>query len=91
MRNLKKYIEQRNVWRGWQKKPPLDVKTLSIKDMNELFNAIDNALSPENLCCDGELRGAALTRKARMLNGAKAELEEHAKSRGHTLVLDYTL
>ena len=32
-------------------------------------------LSPEALTCDGELRGAKLLAKSRMLNQAKADLE----------------
>ena len=48
---------------------------LSAQDREELLKQLECALSPENLCCDGELRGAALKRKATMLYGAKAELE----------------
>ncbi len=39
-------------------------------------NQIETDLSPENLCCDGEISGAAVRRK---LNGLKAELKELAR------------
>lgn len=35
---------------------------------------LDNDLSPENLCCDGELSGARLVAKSKYLNGALREL-----------------
>lgn len=39
-------------------------------------NQIETDLSPENLCCDGEISGAAVSRK---LRGLKAELKELAR------------
>ena len=43
-------------------------------------------LSPENLCCDGELRGAKLRAKSNMLNGAKADLQRLAEGKGYTIL-----
>lgn len=75
MKNLTAFIARRNlnvsVFGGKQ----LDVKNLSAADRADLLNALEGALSPENLCCDGELRGSALQQKSRMLNGALHELQ----------------
>jgi hypothetical protein len=87
VKNLKKYIDQRNFYREWAKKPPYDADNLSVRDMADLYEDLSCDLSPENLCCDGELRGAALNRKTKFLNAAHAELTAHASSRGHTLAL----
>ena len=48
---------------------------LTVEHKKELADALLCALSPENLCCDGELRGAKLRAKSLMLNKAKEELE----------------
>jgi hypothetical protein len=36
---------------------------------------LENDLSPENLTCDGELRGAKLVQKANKLKAAYSELQ----------------
>ena len=36
---------------------------------------LEGDLSPENLCCDGELRGKALADKSKRLRGAYKELQ----------------
>jgi len=41
--------------------------------MHDLRN-VECQLSPENLSCDGELRGRKLQQKAKMLNARKADL-----------------
>lgn len=59
-----------------------NLKVPTLEDCKEekvymtLFLDLSSALSPENLCCDGELRGRALNMKAIMLNGAWADLEK---------------
>jgi hypothetical protein len=74
MKNLQSYIDQKNLFRTFFKKPLYNIKSLTPALAQELHDELENDLSPENLACDGELRGAALQRKARMLNGAQAEL-----------------
>jgi hypothetical protein len=41
----------------------------------EAFLSLENALSPENLCCDGELRGSALTAKKAKIDNLWKALE----------------
>lgn len=48
----------------------LEFKAPIASTAREWINQIENELSPENLSCDGELRGAALHRKRRELEEA---------------------
>ena len=76
-RYLVEYIEQRNRMRMWFNKTQYDPADLSAKDVQELLEQLENDLSPENLCCDGELRGEPLRRKTKMLHEARAALENY--------------
>lgn len=70
--NLEQYVESRNSWAKIFGKPALSL--LNKADRQTIANCIDADLSPENLTCDGEVRGAALQRKAAFLNRCAAEL-----------------
>jgi hypothetical protein len=52
----------------------------------KLVSALYSDLSPENLCCDGELRGPMLAAKSKMLNGALKELQTYAKANGLSIL-----
>jgi len=73
--SLRKYIAQRNQMATLFGRPTIDPKNLTAEVKLELAKQVLCDLSPENLCCDGELRGAKLRAKAAMLNAAKADLE----------------
>jgi hypothetical protein len=75
MKHLQQYIEQKNSWRRVFKQEELSITGLTQRDADHLFRILGVDLSPENLSCDGELRGRALQAKATMLNGAVRELE----------------
>jgi hypothetical protein len=51
-----------------------DAEKLTPDQLKELSERVECNLSPENLSCDGELRGAKLRAKATYLNGVAAEL-----------------
>jgi hypothetical protein len=53
---LEQYVEQKNKWRGIFNQAPLSL--LNQQDRQAIANSIDSELSPENLTCDGELRGS---------------------------------
>lgn len=77
--SLKQYIAQKNVMANFMvarggKVKVYDENNLSADDKAQLADSLACDLSPENLCCDGELRGAPLRAKAKMLNDAKKEL-----------------
>jgi hypothetical protein len=84
--SLKKYIEQKNKYAVFFKQDALNLKTLTNEQVQELADKLDCDLSPENLCCDGELRGAKLRAKSNMLYGARGELNALAEQRGITLL-----
>lgn len=83
MKTLKKFVDDRNNWRAIFGDTPITFP-LSQKDVNELTEIIDSELSPENLCCDGELAPAKVRAKARLLNGAAADLAKYATANGFT-------
>lgn len=72
--HLHAYIEDRNRWSKFTGRPLLSVDTLTQAQAEMLYQSLDADLSPENLTCDGELRGAALQRRAKMFKGALADL-----------------
>ena len=79
--SLKKFIKQENQMTAlFNRDPnavvyPEDTGLLTPQHKRQLADQLLSALSPENLCCDGELRGAKLRAKAKLLNQAKADLE----------------
>jgi hypothetical protein len=81
MRYLTAYIDQKNVWNRYTNRSILDATNLTPRQMQDLYESLRCDLSPENLCCDGELRGVALKRKSAMLNGALRELLREADLR----------
>jgi hypothetical protein len=70
--NLEAYVERKNSWGKLFGNKPLSL--LNAKDRQSIANSLDADLSPENLTCDGEVRGRALQDKARFLNRCAAEL-----------------
>jgi len=83
MKNFNSYVAQKNPWRQLFNKAPYDIN--DPKDVQDLYESIQCDLSPENLTCDGELRGTALKRKAAMLNGALKEIRAYAENKGFAL------
>lgn len=71
---LAQYVFQKNMWNRVFNKPEIDLTNISPAQARDLLDSLECDLSPENLCCDGELRGAALRNKAKMLNEAKQAL-----------------
>jgi hypothetical protein len=63
--NLEQYVERKNSWGAIFGKPALSL--LNAKDRQAIANSLDADLSPENLTCDGEVRGKALQDKQRYL------------------------
>lgn len=82
MKHLLDYVEQKNVWNRYARRQLIDAANLTSAQIQELYESIQCDLSPENLCCDGELRGAALRKKTTMINGALRELLSEADRRG---------
>jgi hypothetical protein len=62
---LESYVERQNSWTALFGQKPLSL--LNAEDRKRIAQRLDSDLSPENLTCDGELRGAALRDKQRYL------------------------
>jgi hypothetical protein len=69
---LEQYVEQKNSWGKIFGSKPLSL--LNAADRQKIADSIDSDLSPENLTCDGELRGSQVQAKYRMLTRCAEEL-----------------
>jgi len=74
MTALQKYIDAHNAWEAIFNKAPIAIPT-NRQECKPLFARLAGDLSPENLCCDGELPAAQVAIKARHLNACWSELE----------------
>ena len=81
MKALQAYIKQKNWFRQLMKEPAISFP-LTANQVQDLALDLRCDLSPENLCCDGELKGVALAKKSQMLNTAQAELKAYAGANG---------
>jgi hypothetical protein len=66
-------VDQKNSWGAIFGRPALSL--MNAKDRQSIANSLDADLSPENLTCDGEVRGAQLQAKYRFLTRAAQELQ----------------
>lgn len=74
--NLNKYVEYRNTIKDVFGDIRLDLRKPD--DRAELREHIECDLSPENLCCDGELPAAAVVQKRKYLEAVSRELDSLA-------------
>jgi hypothetical protein len=72
MKTLQAYIDQKNKWNAIFKGEQFETKTA--KGRQRIANSLDADLSPENLTCDGEVRGEALRQKSAYLFRCVEEL-----------------
>ena len=72
MRSLRAYVDQKNRWNAIFKGRQLDVDNPA--DRQAIADMIDSDLSPENLCCDGELPRSQVQAKYRQLQAAARDL-----------------
>jgi hypothetical protein len=70
---LKQYLDRANTLGKLFGEKEYDLN--SAADRRRLAEKLDCDLSPENLSCDGELRGEALKRKYTLLTRALKQLE----------------
>jgi hypothetical protein len=72
MKALQAYIEQKNRWNAIFKGEQFETKSASGR--KRIAQSLDADLSPENLTCDGEVRGVELRKKQDYLNQCVTEL-----------------
>ena len=70
MKNLQKYLDQKNQWNSIFGGKPLVIG----RDNQRIADMIDGDLSPENLTCDGELPRSQVQARYRQLTAAAQEL-----------------
>ena len=74
MQALRKFIEQKNHWNSFFKGEQYEIATQAGRQ--RVADMIDNALSPENLTCDGELSRTEVNRRYRELITAAKQLRK---------------
>jgi hypothetical protein len=74
MSALTDYVNQKNSWNAIFGKAPLSLAIAA--DRQKIADMLDSDLSPENLTCDGEVRGTALQKKYKALTTAAQQLKK---------------
>jgi hypothetical protein len=75
LKNLSKFVENENRMAEYFGGKVIDINAITDEDAQKLWNRLDSNLSPENLTCDGELRGAKLRARYNYFKGAMKELK----------------
>jgi hypothetical protein len=75
MKALENFLKQKNHWNSFFKGPQYSLN--SAADRQAVADMIDNALSPENLTCDGELPRAEVHRRYKELMTAAKQLKKY--------------
>ncbi len=70
---IEQYVDNKNQWAGMFGGKKLSL--LNKADRQKIADSLDADLSPENLTCDGELRGPALQKRYDFLTKAARELK----------------
>ena len=76
MEYLAQFIDNQNRQNAIFGGEQMDLSKLDDALAQKLFGMLEGELSPENLCCDGELPHAQVKVKATLLNGAVRDLEK---------------
>ena len=74
MKALENFVAQKNHWNSFFNGTQYSLNTA--KDRQALADMIDNALSPENLTCDGELPRSEVNRRYKELMTAARQLKK---------------
>lgn len=79
--NLSKYVTRMNTWNQMcedagrpSRVPRISLYFLTRAQAKKISDRLEMDFSPENLCCDGELRGADLQKKVDYLTAVRNEL-----------------
>lgn len=76
MKDLIRYVEQKNKWYALFNKQPNYLDLDKPADRQRIANMIDAELSPENLTCDGELRGDQVRERYNHLTAIAKQLQK---------------
>lgn len=73
--SLSKFIEQKNRTANLFGGTVFDVNNINQESANKLYYQLDSNMSPENLCCDGELSTKQVAQRSKLFTGAVADLD----------------
>ncbi len=74
MKHLTKFVSEKNLWNNMFGREFMDLSKLDDTLAQKLFASLEGELSPENLCCDGEITAKQARTKAVLFNGAVRDL-----------------
>ena len=75
MKALQRYIDDHNSWgKLFKNHTPWAIPTTRA-EAEPIFESLEGDLSPENLCCDGEISQAAVRKKLRHFTAVHKQLE----------------
>lgn len=75
MEYLTQFVDNQNRQNAIFGGEAMDLSKLDDALAQKLFGMLEGELSPENLCCDGELSPTQVKVKATLFNGAVRDLE----------------
>jgi hypothetical protein len=84
MKSLNSYIERENTMARMFRQKEIALP-LSQENVDKLVDRLSCQLSPENLCCDGELPMREVRARAKLYNGAYKDLGKYCEKNGLTL------
>ena len=77
-KRFKEYVDKKNFWNKLTKRPMIEFP-LTQADVQNLSDALQNELSPENLCGDGEIPASVARANYKKLNNILNDLEKYAQ------------
>lgn len=84
MKSLNSYIERENVMARMFRQQEMTLP-LTQTDVDKLVDRLSAQLSPENLCCDGELPMREVRARAKLYHGAYKDLGKYCEKNGLAL------
>lgn len=75
MKNLNRYLKEKNSWRAIFNDAPLTLPA----DAQAIYEMLDCDMSPENICMDGEASPAFVRKQYQYLHSVMKELEDNYK------------
>jgi hypothetical protein len=89
LKYLNTYLDRENTMARMFRQKEITLP-LSQKDLQNLVDRLSCQLSPENLCCDGELPMREVRSRAKLYNGTYKDLVKYSEKTGLVLPqLDY--
>ena len=76
-KRFQEYIDKKNFWCKFTKQPTIEFP-LTQANVHSLVCSLESDLSPENLCCDGEISAKQARARGNKLSNIAKDLENYA-------------